>query len=164
MWTYISPYQNGPSSRGITVIDLDGLRLQGFVGEAVTFVKRAAFFTSRHYPERCGAIYIVNSPPFFQVLWKMITPILDPVTIEKVRVVYSSKYDNLAIRNALVERIPMENIPREYGGASKIPLGFSPQERLLRELMNHNNFHVSWDLRMGRLQHDPCCRFCNFSD
>ncbi|KAL3778947.1 hypothetical protein HJC23_001248 [Cyclotella cryptica] len=51
MWTYISPDQNGPRSRGITVIDLDGLRLQDFVGEVVTFVKRAASFTSRHYPE-----------------------------------------------------------------------------------------------------------------
>lgn len=164
MWTYISPYQNGPSSRGITVIDLDGLRLQDFVGEAVTFVKRAAFFTSRHYPERCEAIYIVNSPPFFQVFWKMIKPILDPVTIEKVRVVESSKNDNLAIRKALAERIPMENIPREYGGASKIPLGYSPQEQLLRDLMNHNNFHLSWDMPMGMPQHGPGCWFCNRFD
>ena len=162
MWTYISQYQNGPMSKGITVLDLDGMRLRDFAGDVVTFLKRAASFTSQHYPERAGTIYVLNSPPFFQVIWKIITPLLDPVTLTKVRVVESSNRDPQAVRNALLERIPLENIPREYGGQSPIPLGCSPEEQLLQELMNHNNYHIYSFSQMGMRHQGYGCQFCSY--
>lgn len=140
MWTHISPHQEGPSSRGITVIDLDGMRLRDFAGEVVTFVKRAASFTGEHYPERSGTIYILNAPSFFQLIWRAVKPLVDPVTLAKVKVVDSNnKKDPYAIRNSLMESIPIENIPREYGGLSDVPLGFAPEEEWLKELMQQNN-------------------------
>lgn len=154
MWSYVSPHQHGPMSRGITVIDLDGMRMRDFVGDVVTFVKRAASFTSQHYPERAGTIYILNSPPFFQVIWRMIKPLVDPVTLDKVRVVQNNQ-GHFAIRDALMERIPIQNIPREYGGESQYMLGGAPEEQLLQELMNHNNYHGN------KPQNGHVCRFCN---
>lgn len=143
LWTYISPYQDGPGSKGITIIDLDGMRLRDFAGDVVTFVKRAAAFTGLHYPERSSAIYILNAPSFFQLIWRrVIAPLVDPVTLKKVRVVTSNtpEFPN-AIRDALMQTIPIENIPMEYGGKSEIPLGYSPEEISLRELMHQNNLH-----------------------
>ncbi|KAL3787459.1 hypothetical protein ACHAW5_008997 [Stephanodiscus triporus] len=91
IWTCISPYQDGPGSKGITVLDMDGVRLRDFAGDVVTFVKRAASFTGQHYPERSGTIYILNAPSFFQLIWRrVVVPLVDPVTLGKVRVVDSN--------------------------------------------------------------------------
>lgn len=144
LWTHLSPHQDGPSSRGITVIDLDGMRLRDFAGEVVAFVKAAASFTGEHYPERSGRIYVLNAPSFFGVVWRLVKPLVDPVTLAKVCVVDSSSSDgdgdgDGAIRAALMERIPFENIPREYGGGSMVPLGYAPEEIMLRDLMSYNN-------------------------
>lgn len=150
MWTHVDASQE---SKSIYVIDLDGLRLRDFAGEVVKFVKSAAGFTSRHYPERSGAIFVVNPPIWFNVIWKAVKPIIAPVTVEKVRVVRGAEN----IRRELREKIPAENIPPEYGGLS-MPLGYSPEENMLAELMLHNNNHISpggnaW----------PPCRFCDLS-
>ena len=141
IWTFISPYQDGPGSKGITVIDLDGVRLRDFAGDVVTFVKRAASFTGQHYPERSGTIYVLNAPSFFQLIWRtVVAPLVDPVTLGKVRVVDSNTPNNPhAIRDALMQTIPIENIPREYGGMSDIPLGSSPEEQWFRDLIDRNN-------------------------
>jgi len=145
IWTCISPYQDGPVSKGITVIDLDGVRLRDFAGDVVTFVKRAASFTGQHYPERSGIIYVLNAPSFFQLIWRrVVAPLVDPVTLGKVRVVDSNTPDRPhAIRDALMQTIPIENIPREYGGMSDIPLGASPEERWFRDLIDQNNLEGS---------------------
>lgn len=153
MWKYLSPHENGPRSKGITVIDLEGMRLRDFAGDVLSFVKQAAKFTSLHYPERSGNIFIVNPPSFFRLIWNVVQPLIDPVTLEKIRVVKSS--DRESIRNSLMERIPMENIPARYGGSSSIPLGYGPEERLLKELMDHNNYHVKG------MQASSGCIFCN---
>ncbi len=141
IWTAISPHQDGPGSKGITVIDLDGVRLRDFVGDVVTFVKSAASFTGKHYPDRCGTIYVLNAPSFFQLIWRrVVAPLVDPATLVKVRVVDSNTLHNpYAIRDALMQTIPIENIPREYGGLSDIPIGFSPEEQMFRALIDQNN-------------------------
>uniref|UniRef100_A0A7S4JHK7 CRAL-TRIO domain-containing protein n=1 Tax=Odontella aurita TaxID=265563 RepID=A0A7S4JHK7_9STRA len=131
MWTHVERSQH---SKSIYVIDLAGIRLRDFAGEVIKFVKSAASFISQHYPERSGTIFVVNAPLWFNVIWKVVKPIIDPVTVEKVRVVRGE--DN--IRRELNEKIPIENIPPEYGGLS-MPLGNSPEEHLLAELMRHNN-------------------------
>lgn len=149
MWTHVETSQH---LKSIYVIDLAGIRLRDFAGEVIKFVKSAASFTSRHYPERSGTIFVVNAPIWFNVIWKVVKPIIDPVTVEKVRVVRGEEN----IRRELREKIPIENIPPEYGGVS-MPLGYSPEENMLAELMWHNNNHVvvsddnAW----------PSCRFCN---
>ena len=67
-------------------------------------------------------------------------PLVDPVTLGKVRVVDSNTPNNPhAIRDALMQTIPIENIPREYGGMSDIPLGSSPEEQWFRDLIDRNN-------------------------
>jgi hypothetical protein len=154
IWTAISPYQDGPGSKGITVIDLDGARLRDFAGDVVTFVKRAASFTGKHYPDRCGAIYVLNAPSFFQLIWRrVVAPLVDPATLRKVRVVDSNSPDNPnAIRDALLQMIPIENIPREYGGLSDIPLGYSPEEQLFRDLIDRNNLEEGLRIEQGLKQ------------
>ena len=131
MWRCLDPTEDG---RSIYVIDLDGMRLRDFVGDVITFVKRATDFTSKHYPERSGSIFVVNVPPWFSYIWKIVKPMVDADTVTKISIVGGGS----EINAALTACIPLENIPPDYGGLS-MPLGYAPEERFLVEMIRNNN-------------------------
>lgn len=121
MWRNIEPSEDGKS---IYVIDLDGIGIRDFAGEVVDFVKRASSFTGAHYPERSGAIYIINVPSWFSVIWNVVKPMVDDVTKKKITIM---RYGKEAITKALEDKIDIGSIPPEYGGNS-MPLGQAPEE------------------------------------
>lgn len=121
-------------ARSIYIIDLDGMRLGDFVGEPVDFVRKASEFSNRHYPERCGVVFVINVPIWFSVIWKVVSKFADEVTLKKIFILR----DKEEIRQRMEEKIPIENIPPEYGGQS-MPLGESPEEKLFADLVEHNN-------------------------
>uniref|UniRef100_A0A7S2U720 CRAL-TRIO domain-containing protein n=1 Tax=Attheya septentrionalis TaxID=420275 RepID=A0A7S2U720_9STRA len=135
MWTLIEPSEEGKS---IYVIDLDGMGMRDFAGEAVDFVKKTSAFTAAHYPERSGSIFVINVPSWFSIIWSTVKPWVDPVTRKKIVIL---GYGADAITKALEEKIPLTNIPPEYGGQS-MPLGESPEEAMFREKMERNNQRV----------------------
>ena len=55
------------------------------------------------------------------------------MTLQKIDLIRGKK----EVLDALLKLIPIENIPPEYGGKS-MPLGESPEEVSLRNLMEHN--------------------------
>jgi CRAL/TRIO domain len=130
-WQYI---ERDDLAKSIYIIDLDGIRMTDFVGEAVDFVKRASAFSAQHYPERAGYVFVINVPGWFKLIWNVVKPIIDEDTLKKIYILRGKD----EIRNAMQERIPLEHIPPEYGGTSA-PLGQSPQEQALAEWMHHNN-------------------------
>jgi len=130
MWTKIDPREEGKS---IYIIDLEGMSIFDFAGEVVEFVKRTAKFTGEHYPARSATIFVVNVPSWFNIIWKVVSPIVDDVTKDKVRILRGKAN----ILKALKKKIPIENIPPEYGGLS-MPLGQSPQEKMFAEQMQRN--------------------------
>ncbi|CAB9516165.1 SEC14 cytosolic factor [Seminavis robusta] len=154
-WQYI---ERDDFQRSIYIIDLGGIRMTDFVGECVDFVRQASSFTAAHYPERAGHVFVVNVPGWFKIIWNVVKPMIDEVTLEKIHILRGKE----EIFKSLLEQIPVENIPQEYGGQSCYKLGESPEEDLLRGLMTHNN-----EMAEGK----PCryaksgesCKFCNFS-
>jgi len=126
MWTQIEDSEDGKS---IYIIDLEGIGIRDFAGEVVEFVKRASAFTADHYPERSGGIFVINVPSWFSVIWNVVKPMVDEVTKKKIKILRSGKS---AITAALQEKIPLENIPPEYGGTS-MKLGYSPEEIMFRD-------------------------------
>jgi hypothetical protein len=68
------------------------------------------------------------------MIWKVVQPMVDEVTLQKISIVRGQE----AVFAALSEKIPYENIPPEYGGGS-MPLGHSPEEYVLRDLIRYNN-------------------------
>jgi len=141
-------------SRSITVIDLKGMRMTDFAGECKAYVQKCSEVTNQNYPERAGYIYVINVPRWFNMVWKIVKPWVDPATLEKITVVRGEH----EVLDALLERIPIENIPEEYGGKS-MPLGQSPEEELLRALMQHNIQRAEGDDSCGGR---PSCCFCSF--
>jgi hypothetical protein len=144
-------------ARSITVLDLEGIRMMDFVGECVEYVKKCSAFTGQHYPERAGFVFVINTPGWFQMIWNVVKPMVDEVTLRKITIVRGKK----AIFQALLEKIPIENIPPEYGGQS-MPLGESPQEHLLRDMMRHNQQLAMGDHSCGGRAANPPCPYCSF--
>jgi hypothetical protein len=130
-WQYL---QRDDLMTSIYVIDLDGIRLGDFVGEVVDFVKTASKLSAQHYPERAGCVFVINVPAWFKIIWSVVKPIVDVDTLKKIYILRGKE----EIRRCMQEKIALENIPPEYGGNS-MPLGQSPEEASLRELMEHNN-------------------------
>jgi len=153
-WQFI---EKDDLARAITVVDLEGMRMRDFVGECIEYVKRCSTFTGQHYPERAGFVYVINVPGWFAMIWSVVKPMVDEVTLKKINILKGKQQ----IFEALLEKIPIENIPPEYGGQS-VPLGESPQEILLRDLMCHNNNLANGDCSCGGRAANPPCRFCSF--
>ena len=82
---------------------------------------------------------------------------VDEVTLKKISIV-RGKDEAFA---ALSEKIPVTNIPPEYGGRS-MKLGDSPEEQSLRDLIRHNNALACGDFSCGGKAANPPCRFCSW--
>jgi hypothetical protein len=90
------------------------------------------------------------------MVWDVIKPMVDQVTVKKMTILSTQKEQ---IVEALKEKIPLENIPPEYGGTS-VPLGESPQEHLFKDLIEHNNALAEGDRSCGGRKEG--CQFCSF--
>jgi len=131
-WQYLNRDDHGTS---IFVVDMEGIRLSDFVGETKKFVLTAAKVSAQHYPERGGKVFLINVPIWFKAIWRVIRPIVAESTLKKIFILRGEN----EIRQKLQEYIPLENIPRQYGGTCVIPLGEAPEEKLLENLIAHNN-------------------------
>uniref|UniRef100_A0A7S2WJ12 CRAL-TRIO domain-containing protein n=1 Tax=Mucochytrium quahogii TaxID=96639 RepID=A0A7S2WJ12_9STRA len=122
LWNVIEPSQDG---RTISILDLEGIGMFDFVGEATDFVKRTIALSSEHYPERARKIFIINAPRFFSGIWSVIKPWLDEETKKKIGL-FRTGYTE-----ALLEEIDVSVLPVKYGGKNETPLGSSDEDRLL---------------------------------
>lgn len=160
-WQYL---ERRDLAHSIYVIDLAGIRMKDFFGESVDFVKKAAALSALHYPERAGFVFVINVPSWFKVIWTAVRPIVDDATLKKIYILRGAD----EIRKNLLQRISLENIPPEYGGTS-IPLGHSSEEKLLTDLMAHNNALASQRKAVcegcttGINLKDWACSFCRWT-
>jgi hypothetical protein len=74
--------------------------LKGFSWENFSFsqIKIAISLLQNHYPERLGMIYVINAPFVFTAAWRMIQPLLDERTRNKIDILGSDitkVYDNI---------------------------------------------------------------------
>ncbi|KAF1772849.1 PH domain-like [Phytophthora cactorum] len=122
LWRVVEPDDSG---RSITVLDVTGIGMYDLGGEVLDFIKRASAFTGAHYPERSAHIFIINIPGWFNMIWRMVKPMIDPVTREKVHMLKGS-----AILKELETLIDLENIPSDFGGEG-VALGDSDEEHAL---------------------------------
>ena len=70
----------------MTIVDLRGLSLSLVKKDNRAFIKSAMGFSAACYPETVHKIFIVNSPTFFSMIWKVVRPWVDPVTADKLQV------------------------------------------------------------------------------
>ncbi|KAG9020850.1 cytosolic factor, phosphatidylinositol/phosphatidylcholine transfer protein [Tulasnella sp. UAMH 9824] len=98
-----------PVETSCTILDLGGVSLLQFY-KVKDYVNQASAIGQNYYPECMGKFYIINAPWGFSSVWNLIKPWLDEVTVAKIEVLGTSYKDKL------LQQIPKENLPKEFGG------------------------------------------------
>lgn len=103
-----------PVETSCTIMDLSGVSLMQFY-KVKDSVMASANIGQNYYPECMGKFYIINAPYLFSTVWSVIKPWLDEVTVAKIQILGSS------YKSQLLEQIPAENLPKEFGGQCQCP-------------------------------------------
>ncbi|PAV20594.1 sec14 cytosolic factor [Pyrrhoderma noxium] len=101
-----------------TILDLKNVGIKSF-WDVKNYVQEASKIGQNYYPETMGKFYIINSPWMFSTVWNVIKGWLDPVTVAKIKIPSGDG------RKELLEQIPAENLPAEFGGTCRCPGGCS---------------------------------------
>ena len=91
----------------------------------IELVKQRVRIGCDHYPNRGTALLVVNAPPWAVYGHMMVKPLLTKETNAKIQFLSVEETENGVLR----KYIPMEELPREYGGHSTVPLGESRWDR-----------------------------------
>jgi len=97
-----------------TIMDLKKVGLFQFA-KAFSFIKSSSAIAQDYYPEMLGQMFIINAPLLFTSTWKLITPLLDPVTVKKIKIL-GGKYES-----EIFKVIDPENFPKFLGGKCECP-------------------------------------------
>ncbi|ORX75906.1 hypothetical protein BCR32DRAFT_284756 [Anaeromyces robustus] len=97
-----------------TIMDLKKVGLMQFA-KAFSFIKASSAIAQDYYPEMLGQMFIINAPMLFTSTWKLITPLLDPVTVKKIKIL-GGKYES-----EIFKVIDPENFPKFLGGKCECP-------------------------------------------
>ena len=125
LWTRLQPSED---ARVVLVLDLAGLGFNIISnGEVVKIIKGCVAMTSAHYPARSHKMIIINVPTWFHMLFAIVKGLLNDAQKAKINVFKKSE-----VLNGLRQFIDDDNIPKEYGGSSPVPLGQMPNEQALR--------------------------------
>ncbi|CAK4765927.1 hypothetical protein AeMF1_003279 [Aphanomyces euteiches] len=136
-WKVLDP-RSYPDGQMIRIIDLKGISMEVMSGEVFNFVKRMGSIPGQYNAERIYKVIIVNPPGWFNMIWKMVSPMVNPKTRDKTIVVRGAA----EITKALLEFIDLDSIPPEYGGTCACEGGCttnSPEEIELQNLVNKLN-------------------------
>ena len=79
----------------------------------VPLLKQLTKEVESNYPEIAGPIVLFNAPRIFAGAYRLVRPFLDPITADKIEVHAGVPLDRL------LELMPPEAIPAEYGGCSE---------------------------------------------
>ncbi|EPQ28411.1 uncharacterized protein PFL1_04238 [Pseudozyma flocculosa PF-1] len=101
-----------------TIMDLKGVGISQF-WKVSTYVQQASNIGQHYYPETMGKFYIINAPYIFTTVWSVIKGWLDPVTVEKIKILGSG------YKAELCQQIPEDNLPEALGGKCNCPGGCS---------------------------------------
>ena len=99
-------------SKQVVVFDLKNLSF-ALDFEAIDVFKRTIQIDQDFYPERLQYFFMLNSPIFFSAIWAIIKPFVDPVTVDKFKILGSD------FEETLFEFIDPSVVPKELGGSNE---------------------------------------------
>ena len=100
-----------PVTQSCVILDLAGVKLSMFDSRAREFLKTVSKISSDNYPETLGAMFVVNVPSFFSIVYSIAKPLIPPETKKKIHVV-TSKHT----KDELLKYIDADQLPQFLGG------------------------------------------------
>lgn len=79
-------------------------------GDVRNLIDRITSVMQDHYPETLGKTCIINAPFYFQAIWSLVKPLLQPRTVNKVTLLGTKYMDEL------LKYVDAESIPEYMGG------------------------------------------------
>ncbi|KAK9458087.1 CRAL-TRIO domain-containing protein [Dipodascopsis uninucleata] len=92
-----------------TIMDLKGVGISS-IQQVYHYVREASVIGQNYYPERMGKFYMINAPFGFSTAFRIVRPLLDPVTVSKIFILGSG------YQSELLKQIPADNLPSKFGG------------------------------------------------
>eukprot|EP01062_Namystynia_karyoxenos_P025940 TRINITY_DN20307_c0_g1_i1.p1 TRINITY_DN20307_c0_g1~~TRINITY_DN20307_c0_g1_i1.p1 ORF type:complete len:606 (+),score=197.26 TRINITY_DN20307_c0_g1_i1:97-1914(+) len=102
-------------------------------GQAV--FREVARLDGSHYPETLGKQFLVNAPPLFQLVWRVVKGWIDPNTAQKIEILGKKEF-----KARLLQFISADQLPKEYGGTLEVEL---EPVRYALEKKRHKGQHVT---------------------
>ncbi len=107
-----------PVETSCTILDLKNVSLSNFY-RVKDYVSAASGIGQDRYPETMGKFYVINAPWAFKAVWSVIKGWLDEATVAKIDILGSDYLKTIE------QQIPLENLPKEFGGRCDCPGGCS---------------------------------------
>lgn len=130
----------------MTIVDFKGFKMSEAWGEGLEFAKRLAQLLGAQFPERAAKVFLINTPRWFNAVWKLVALFVDATTKKKISVFGSG-----SINKALAELHELcggpAYLPPEYGGTGP-PLSEAPTDNIIKahvEALNKRNGLVPYE-------------------
>lgn len=137
LWKVVDP-RPYPEGVMLKIYDIKGISMSDVSGDVFNYMKQLGEVVAEYNPERIYQVFIVNPPSWFNFIWKLVAPLINPKTRERVHVLRGQK----DIQKALLEFIDPESLPVEFGGTCRCEGGcatHSPEETDLRAYIEFVN-------------------------
>ncbi|KAF4317503.1 hypothetical protein BBO99_00006822 [Phytophthora kernoviae] len=144
MWNVVDP-RPFPEGNMLKIYDIKGISMADMSSDVVNYTKKWGEVSATYNPERVYQIFIINPPAWFNLIWKLVSPLVNPKTRERIHVLRGQK----DITKALLEFVAPENLPKEYGGECQCEGGcftHSPEEIDIREWTTFVNANYHGDV------------------
>ena len=99
--------------------DLRGLSVLGAMRH-MHLLQKLSNEAERAFPESAGSLVLVNCPAGAATLWSIVKQFLDPVVVEKVRIVSGPGTD------VILDVFGEDAVPVEYGGKNPVTIRCPP--------------------------------------
>lgn len=111
-----------PTGKWLVLVDARSMDLKSMLKPAaLKLLGRIADIDQKHYPERLGAMIVINAPRVFHALYPVMSHFVDETTRQKIHL-YPDMVQGLTALHELVE---LSQISPEYGGTGKCMLRHS---------------------------------------
>lgn len=94
----------------VVLFNLSQLTMKHTLGPLMTYASECMSLDEKHYPELLAWSLVFNAPKVFTVLFAMVKPLLDPVTLSKLCVAGPAWQPECA------KWVPLSSLPAEWGG------------------------------------------------
>ncbi|GMF31769.1 unnamed protein product [Phytophthora fragariaefolia] len=144
MWSVVDP-REFPDGNMLKIYDIKGISMADMSSDVVNYTKKWGEVIATYNPERVYQVFIINPPTWFNLIWKLVSPLVNPKTRERIHVLRGQK----DISKALLEFVAPENLPKEYGGQCQCEGGcftHSPEENDIREWTEFVNANYHGDV------------------
>lgn len=98
-----------PITKSVVVLDLTSINMMPDL-QAISYSRRQITLDQSFYPETLHRFFIINAPWFFTAIFALISPFMDAITKDKIRILGSD------FLPTLLECIDISEIPVELGG------------------------------------------------